>query len=197
MLAVPNDAVRNPREAAATAPMLGLDAGLGPRARSQTQMAALGGGAVAARQGGEPAGAPLTQAARGDVARSQQAGAPAGQGGTRTAAVRAAGGQGGFQLPDVTDKECAAVTAAMAKKPAEQAKLDALRQQMMSGAIDRDAMRAETQKIYAAIGVDPVSVPRRRAGGRAVPGRRRCRGSAAVRRGWSQACAAASQRRRR
>src|SRR5207237_846659 len=44
--------------------------------------------------------------------------------------------------------------AAMAKKPAEQAKLDSLRQQMMSGAVDRDAMRAETQKIYAAMGVD-------------------------------------------
>jgi HlyD family secretion protein len=178
VLAVPNDAVRNTREAAATAPMLGLDAD-SVRSAIQTQMAALGGGRGGRGQGGEPAGAPLTQAARGDVALGpQQAGAPATQGGQRTAAAGGqgaggqgvgaqgfGGGQGGFQLPDVTDKECDAVTAAMKKKPAEQAKLDSLRQQMMSGAIDRDAMRAETQKIYAAMGVDPrvATACRRRA----------------------------------
>jgi HlyD family secretion protein len=163
VLAVPNDAVRNTREAAATAPMLGLDAD-SVRSAIQTQMAALGGGRGGRGQGGEPAAAPLTQASRGDVALGgpRQAGAPAGQGGTQTAPAggQGAGGQSfgggqGAQLPEVTDKECDAVTAAMKKKPGEQAKLDSLRQQMMSGAIDRDAMRAETQKIYAAMGVDP------------------------------------------
>ena len=143
VLSVPNDAVRNPREAAATAPMLGLNPD-SVRSQVATQMASLGGRGT--RQSGEPAAGRLTQTSRGDVALAPQQGGPVGQGG--------AGGQG-FQLPDVTDKECAVVTTAMAKKPAEQAKLDALRQQMMSGAIDRDAMRAETQKIYAAIGVDP------------------------------------------
>ena len=157
VLAVPNDAVRNTREAAATAPMLGLDAD-SVRSAIQTQMAALGGGRG---QGGEPAGAPLTQASRGDVALGpQQSGTPAAQGGQTAARGQGAGGQsfgggqGGFQLPEVTDKECDSVTALMKKKPAEQARLDSLRQQMMSGAIDRDAMRAETQKIYAAMGVD-------------------------------------------
>jgi HlyD family secretion protein len=166
VLAVPNDAVRNTREAAATAPMLGLNAD-SVRASIATQMASLG-GRGGPRQGGEPAGAPLTQASRGDVALGpQQAGAPARQGGAQAAAPGGQGlaGQGGFQLPEVTDKECAAVTAAMAKKPAQQAKLDSLRQQMMSGAIDRDAMRAETQKIYGAMGVDPrvATACRRRA----------------------------------
>jgi len=162
VLAVPNDAVRNTREAAATAPMLGLDAD-SVRSAIQTQMASLGGGRGGRGQGGEPAGAPLTQASRGDVALGpQQAGAPAAQGRAQAAGPdgqgfgggQGVGGQGGFQLPDVTDKECDAVTAAMKKKPAEQAKLDSLRQKMMSGEIDRDAMRAETQKIYAAMGVD-------------------------------------------
>jgi hypothetical protein len=172
VLAVPNDAVRNPREAAATAPMLGLDAD-SVRSAIQTQMAALGGGRGGRDQGGEPSGAPLTQASRGDVALGpQQAGAPAGQGGAQTARAGQGsggqgfgGGQGGFQLPDVTDKECDAVTAAMKKKPAEQARLDSLRQKMMSGEIDRDAMRAETQKIYATMGVDPrvATACRRRA----------------------------------
>ncbi|HEX7941922.1 MAG TPA: efflux RND transporter periplasmic adaptor subunit, partial [Gemmatimonadaceae bacterium] len=91
VLAVPNDAVRNTREAAATAPMLGLDAD-SVRSAIQTQMAALGGGRGGRGQGGEPAGAPLTQASRGDVALGgpQQAGAPAGQG----RAQAAGGGQG-------------------------------------------------------------------------------------------------------
>src|SRR4029079_1528335 len=92
-----------------------------------------------------------------------QAAGPGGQGFGGGQGV--GGGQGGFQLPDVTDKECDAVTAAMKKKPAEQAKLDSLRQKMMSGEIDRDAMRAETQKIYTAMGVDPrvAAACRRRA----------------------------------
>jgi hypothetical protein len=57
-------------------------------------------------------------------------------------------------MPDVSDADCKAVTAAFAKKPAEKAKLDGLRAQMTSGAMDRDAMRAESQRIYAAVGVD-------------------------------------------
>jgi hypothetical protein len=110
--------------------------GLSPdsvRSTLAAQMAARqGGGGDGPRQSGEPVGTPVTQAGR--------AGGP--------------GGGQGVQMPEVSDKDCGVVTAAMAKKPAEQAKLDALRQQMMSGAIDRDAMRTETQKIYAAVGVD-------------------------------------------
>lgn len=149
VLAVPNDAVRNPREAAATAPILGLNPDT-VRAQMAAQMAARGGGRQGggARQGGsrggQGAGAPGSAAgtSRGDVALDPQQG----RGGQ--------GGQGGFQQVDVTDKDCKAVTAAFAKKPAEKAKLDGLRQQVMSGAMDRQAMRAESEKIYAAVGVD-------------------------------------------
>jgi HlyD family secretion protein len=147
VISVPNDAVRNPREAAATAPILGLNADT-VRAQIAAQMAAARGGG---RQGGNNAGgvtggapgaAPAaTGTSKGDVALDSQQG----QGG---------GGQGGSQMPDVSGKDCKAVTAAFAKKPAEKAKLDALRQQMMSGALDRDAMRTESAKIYAAVGVD-------------------------------------------
>ena len=144
VLAVPNDAVRNPREAAATAPMLGLDAD-SVRAAVATQMASLG-GRGGQRQGGDAPAGGLTQTSRGDVELGvQQAGQGAQGGGP--------GGQG-FQMPEVTDAQCATVTAAFAKKPAEQAKLDALRQQMMSGEIDRDAMRTQSQQIYSAVGVD-------------------------------------------
>ena len=140
VLAVPNDAVRNPREAAATAPMLGLDAD-SVRAAVTAQMASMG-GRGGPRQGADAPAGGLTQTSRGDVALDAQQG---GQG----------GGQGqGFQMPDVTDAQCAAVTAAFAKKPAEAAKLDALRQRMMSGEIDRDAMREQSQAIYTALGVD-------------------------------------------
>jgi HlyD family secretion protein len=141
VLAVPNDAVRNPREAAATAPMLGLDPEA-VRTSVATQMASLG-GRGGQRQGGDTPAGGLTQTSRGEVALDPQQGT---QGG-------GPGGQS-FQMPDVTDAQCAAVTAAMAKKPAEVAKLDALRQQMMSGQLDREAMRTQSQAIYAALGVD-------------------------------------------
>ncbi|CAN5879422.1 hypothetical protein BH11GEM1_BH11GEM1_26920 [soil metagenome] len=150
VLSVPNDAVRNPREAAATAPILGLNPDT-VRSQLAAQMAAHGGGGGGGgRQrdgqgGGAPgAGAPGGNAgtSHGDVSLDPQQG----QGGQ--------GGQGGFQQIDVTDAQCKTVTAAFAKKPAEKAKLDALRQQMMSGALDREAARAEQDKIYAAVGVD-------------------------------------------
>src|SRR5205085_3661034 len=52
-------------------------------------------------------------------------------------------GRGGFQMPDVSDADCAKVTAAFKKKPAEQKKMDDLRAQMQSGAIDRQAVRPQ------------------------------------------------------
>lgn len=141
VLSVPNDAVRNPREAAATAPILGLNPDT-VRAQIAAQMAARSGG----RQGGQGgaaagAGAP-SGTSRGDVSLDPQQG----QGGQ--------GNPGGFQQVDVTDAQCKTVTAALAKKPAEKAKLDAIRQQVMSGAMDRQAARGEQEKIYAAAGVD-------------------------------------------
>jgi HlyD family secretion protein len=63
--------------------------------------------------------------------------------------------QGGrFQMPEVTDQQCAAVTAALAKKPNETKQLDALREKMRAPDADRAALRDEQQRLYAAIGVD-------------------------------------------
>jgi hypothetical protein len=118
--------------------MLGLDAD-SVRTVVAAQMASMGGRGGPPAGGDAPAGG-LTQTSRGDVALdARQGGGPGGQ---------------GMQMPDVTDAQCAAVTAALAKKPAEAAKLEALRQQMMNGQLDRDAMREQTQAIYAAVGVD-------------------------------------------
>ena len=151
VLAVPNDAVRNPREAAATAPILGLNPDT-VRVQLAAQMAALGGGG---RQGGVQGGAggqggfggqrggAQSGTSRGEVALDPQQGQ---QGGGQ--------GGGGFQQIEVTDAQCKAVTAAFAKKPAEKKKLDDMRTQMMSGTMDRQAMRDESEKIYAAVGLD-------------------------------------------
>ena len=92
VLAVPNDAVRNPREAAATAPMLGLNPDT-VRALIATQMAARRWRAVVRAQGGErlmPRRAPARGAdvAQGDVALS------------RSRARRAAGRRRSGRIPD-------------------------------------------------------------------------------------------------
>jgi HlyD family secretion protein len=148
VLSVPNDAVRNPREAAATAPILGLNADT-VRVQLAAQMAARGGRQGGGNGGGAPGGGGQRGGpqgtSRGEVALDPQQGGGQGQGGQ---------GGGGFQQIEVTDAQCKTVTAAFAKKPAEKAKLDGLRAQMMSGAMDRQAMRTESENIYKAVGVD-------------------------------------------
>ena len=57
-------------------------------------------------------------------------------------------------MPEVTDKQCAEAKAAMEKQPDQVRKLEALRERMRNGEIDRQAMMQESQAIYAAIGVD-------------------------------------------
>ena len=133
VLAVPNDAVRSPNEVAAVAPLLGLDPD-SVRAQLRNQG---NGQRVGTTQGQSPAD---TGSSRGELA--------------STAAVQGAGQRSGFNLPEVTDKQCEAVTAAMAKQPEVQKKIADLRTRMMSGELDRQAMQAELQKIYAAIGLD-------------------------------------------
>lgn len=141
VLAVPNDAVKNTREAIATAPLLGLDPD-SVQAQLRAQFSGRGNFGGGQRVGSTTSGggnAGRVSVSPGDVALSPQ------QGG---------GGGGGFQMPEVSDKDCAAVTAAMQKKPAEAKKLDDLRTRVQSGELDRSAMREESQKIYAALGVD-------------------------------------------
>ena len=134
VLAVPNDAVTNTREAMATAPLLGLDPD-SVQAQMRAQFGGRGG------RGGQR-GAP-----------SQQGGTP--QVNTSPGDVSIAPAQGRqSQGPAVSDSACAAVTTTMGKKPEETKKLDALRDRMRAGELDRDAVRSQSQKIYAALGVD-------------------------------------------
>jgi HlyD family secretion protein len=148
VLAVPNDAVRSPNEVAAVAPLLGLDPD-----SVQAELRNQGGGRGAGTRVGsnQGQGAPVDGAAGGNAANAEltstaaQGQAPqGGQGGQR----------GGFNLPQVTDKQCEAVTATLAKHPEVQTKISDLRARMMSGEIDRQAMQAEMQKIYTVVGLD-------------------------------------------
>ena len=154
VLSVPNDAIKNAREAVAMAPMLGLDAD-----SVQSQLRAQGARGMGGGAGGMGGGAGGT----GDRATqrgNQNGNAGGNQPRTTTspgevALVPQGPSQGRqFQMPEVTDKQCADIKTAMDKKPAEVKKLDGLRERMRSGELDRNAMRDEQQKIYAAIGVD-------------------------------------------
>jgi HlyD family secretion protein len=141
VLAVPNDAIRTMREVQAVAGMLGLDAD-----SVQAQLRAQMGGRM---RGGAPAGDTNTGGAQvrvapGDVALEQPP-----VGGDR-------GGRGNFgNMPQVTDAQCKAVDEAFAKQPAARKQLDSLRQLMRGGNGDMQALRAEQQKIYTALGVEP------------------------------------------
>jgi HlyD family secretion protein len=60
----------------------------------------------------------------------------------------------GRQQIDVTDKQCADVKAALAKKPDLQKKLDDLRAKARSGELDFTAMRDQSEKLYKSAGID-------------------------------------------
>ncbi|MGQ0539893.1 MAG: efflux RND transporter periplasmic adaptor subunit [Gemmatimonadaceae bacterium] len=144
VLAVPNDAVRNLREGAATAVQLGLDAD-SVQAQIQAQMAqslagaGFGNGAARSRPqslgGATPADA--RRESRGEVALAD--------------APQDAARQ---QLPEVSEAQCAAVRAAFAKQPDTQGKLQAVFQRMRAGELDMQQMRGETEAIYKSLGVD-------------------------------------------
>jgi HlyD family secretion protein len=143
VLSVPNDAVRTTREVTQAAMLLGLNPDT-VRKQLQAQFAMMGGGMRGA--GAAAADTPSqVQVARGDVA--LPAGGAQGQtgGGQR--------GQGGQPLPEVTDKDCAAVTAAFAKHPDAQGQLRSLMDRARSGEIDFAAVRTESEKIYGTLGV--------------------------------------------
>ena len=126
-LAVSNDAVRSPNEAASVATLLGLNPD-SVRAQLASQRGQAGG------QRGQNAGGTASPATAQNA--SQQA------------------GRGGFNLPQVTDDQCAKITAALAKHPEVQTKIQDLRTKMQNGELDRQAMQAESQKIYSAAGID-------------------------------------------
>ena len=152
VVAVPNDAIRNVREAATAAAALGLNPD-SVQAQIRTQMASMGGGGMnggtGGRQGGgnggaAPTGATTPNVSRGEVMLTSDQGNQGDQQGR--------GGRG--QMPEVTDKDCDAVKAAFAKHPDAEQKLVGLRGRVQSGELDFQQMRTESQKIYESAGVD-------------------------------------------
>ena len=147
VIAVPNDAVRGVREAAAIAAMLSMDVD-SVNAEIKAQQGSRGGnGRGAAMTPGTKTGS-----SPGDVALDDQ---DQQQGGGRGPRVQ------------VTPEECTAITAAIDKKPAEKKKLDDIRARMMVEGADRMALNGEMQPIYKTIGVDAAKASAcRRAAGR-------------------------------
>ena len=129
VLAVPNDAVRNTREAVATAPLLGLDPD-----SVQAQLRAQFGG----RRGGGGGTRAAAPAVRQQSEQEQQR-----------------RGSGGREQIDVTDQQCADVRAALARRPAERRKLDELQTRMRAADADRMTLVGEMRAIYQDAGVDP------------------------------------------
>lgn len=137
-LAVPNDAVRSANEIVSVATMLGLNPD-----SVRAQLAAQGGGRTGFQRGGGGAQ---------NASNTGPSGAPA----ATTGAQQGRQGQGGFNLPDVTDAQCKAVTDSLAKYPDIQIQLSDLRAKVQSGELDRQAMQAESQKLYARVKLDPA-----------------------------------------
>jgi len=140
VLAVSNDAVRSPNEVQSVATLLGLNPD-----SVRAQLASMGGGNG---RGGFAGGA--------NGAAGQAASTASSTGAAATTGGQAGGGQGGFNLPEVTDAQCAKVTATLAKHPEVQKQLADLRTRMQSGELDRQGMQAESQKIYSAVSLDPM-----------------------------------------
>jgi len=157
VLAVPNDAVRSPNEVASVAPLLGLDPD-SVRAMLRQQGGGRGGNRLGSAQGGQGGAVDGTPGAASTNAEltstNPQAGGTRGAQGASGGSGATGGQRGGFNLPQVTDAQCAAVTATLAKHPDVQTKIADLRTKVMSGELDRQAMQGEMQKIYTAAGLD-------------------------------------------
>jgi HlyD family secretion protein len=144
VVAVPNDAVKNVREAAATGQMLGLNAdSVQAEVRSQMQN---GFGRSRADNGAVGSARPrVASTAQGEVALTPQ--------GDATQQPQQGVGQGRQQI-EVTDKQCTDVKAALAKRPDLQKKIDEVRAKVRSGELDFSVMRDTTEKLYKSVGLD-------------------------------------------
>jgi HlyD family secretion protein len=166
VLAVPNDAVRTTREAAATATLLNLN----PDSVVASVQAQMGGGMGGNGQGlgmnGGNGGRAMES--RGDVA-------------VELLASQGRGGQGrqGVQLPEVSDADCQKVRDAFAKAPSAQTTLQGLRGRMQGGEIDQVRMREITDSVYKAAGIDGMVARACQARDRAAQGGTRGGGEAA------------------
>jgi HlyD family secretion protein len=150
-IALPNDAIRSPREAAQAAAILGLNPDT-----VKAQMRASGGGGGGGGNGpgggnggrGGAGGGRQVQVSNGELALPLQGGQGGGQAG---------GGQGGGQRGpsvQVTDADCKKVDAAMKKKPAVAKKIDDMRTKMRDPNADRTKMMGDMKAAYAELGVD-------------------------------------------
>jgi len=187
VLAVPNDAVRSPNEIVAVATLLGLNA---DSVRAQLRGGGGGaGGGQRAQAGGQGQTGNRGAQSEGQNGQAARTGTAANGDGRR--------GAGRFQMPEVTDQQCQAVTAAMTKNPDTQTRIDALRDRVRSGELDRQAMQAESQKIYAAIGLDPAVARacnfRQRGGGQFGGARASANGDASAGRGGGGSRSGAGQ----
>lgn len=160
-IAVPNDAIRSPREATQAAALLGLNPDsvkAQMRAGMGGGMGGMGGGQGRGGQGGRggAGGGRQVQVSNGELALPLQGGQGGGQ----------AGGQRGPQV-QVTDADCKKVDAAMKKKPDVAKKIDDMRTKMRDPGADRQKMMEDMKAAYAQLGVDmQVSgACRRKAGG--------------------------------
>ena len=146
VLAVPNDALKNVREAAATGQMLGLNVD-SVNAEVRTQMQGFGRSRADASGTSSRSGNPRVASSQGEVSLTPE-GEPLQQ-------PQQGFGQGsGRQQIDVTEKQCSDVKTALAKKPDLQKKLDDLRSKARSGELDFAAMRDESEKLYKSAGID-------------------------------------------
>jgi len=154
VLAVSNDAVRNPNEVAVVAPLLGLDPD-SVRAMLRNQGGRNGQrvGSTQGVNGQASSNGANPNAELASTTAAQQGGAR--QGGAQQAGAQQ-GSRAGFNLPEVTGQQCATVTATIAKHPDVPTRIAALRTRMQAGELDRQALQAEMQKIYSAIGLDPA-----------------------------------------
>jgi HlyD family secretion protein len=129
VLAVPNDAIKNPREAVATGAMLGLGADT-VQAELRAQgfnsggtRGGFGGGNGGGRRGGTGGG--------GGGGANGRGGSGGGTADGEVAIVQQGqGGQGGFGGPQVSDDECKKVDAVLKAHPKEKKQLDDLRAKM-------------------------------------------------------------------
>jgi HlyD family secretion protein len=165
VLSVPNDAVRQTREAAATAKLVGLNPD-SVVASVQEQMRAMGGGGGNGPNGSSPNG---NGPPNGNGEGASNGGGRGGRGGNGVVSrgdvalttVAQSGSQGGsqggrqgFQMPEVTDAQCKQVTDAFAKAPTAQTTLQGLRSRVQGGEIDQQKSRAISDSIYKSLGLD-------------------------------------------
>lgn len=149
VIAVPNEAIRSVREVAQVASLLGLNADSVTAQLRSAMGGGFGGGAPMGMNGGaRPQGAPGAAPAGGAQARPGYADFSMQQG--------QGGRQGGFQMPDVTDAQCKAVTDARTAKPAVARRLDSLQTAMRNPDADRQALMGGVRAAYTELGVDPM-----------------------------------------